>query len=71
FDDTDGVEDTKSRGFVTSVVHSPTLDATIGLAYVRTALTEPGSRVHTGDGVRAEVVAAPFVPTAFPPVAKP
>lgn len=63
--------DAKAKGFVTSVVHSPTLNATIGLGYARTELAEPGSRVRAGDGVHAEVVAIPFVPTAFPPVAKP
>ncbi len=67
-------DDGKAKGFVTSVVHSPTLDATIALAYARTALTAPGSRVRvdTPDGpASAEVVETPFVPTAFAKVTAP
>ena len=67
-------DDGKAKGFVTSIAHSPTLDATIALAYVRTALTASGSRVRvdTTHGVAcAEVVETPFVPTAFAKVTAP
>jgi folate-binding protein YgfZ len=71
----DGADDDgKAKGFVTSVAHSPTLDATIALAYARTALTAPGSRVRveSPDGAAtAEVVETPFVPTAFAKVTAP
>ena len=51
--------DGKEVGDLTSVVDSPRFGA-IGLAYVRTAAVEPGTRVEAGD-VTAEVVALPFV----------
>jgi folate-binding protein YgfZ len=71
----DGDEDDgRAKGFVTSVAHSPTVGAMIALAYARTALTAPGSRVRvdTPNGpVSAEVVETPFVPTAFAKVTVP
>ncbi len=53
----------KEVGWVTSTTFAPTLAKQIALGYVRTAVTEPGSRVQieTSDGrVGATVVQLPF-----------
>jgi len=52
--------DGRKAGAVTSIAHSPTLDAPIALAIVRRAHAEPGSEVDV-DGTAAQVVELPFV----------
>ncbi|MBT3271161.1 folate-binding protein YgfZ [Candidatus Poribacteria bacterium] len=62
-------DDSKARGFVTSLAHSPTLGAMIGLGYARTQFAEAGSRLRAAaaDGFAwVEVVPTPFVPSPFP-----
>jgi glycine cleavage system aminomethyltransferase T len=49
----------KEAGDLTSVVESPRAGP-IALAYVRTAAAVPGTVLHAGDGVEAEVVELPF-----------
>ena len=54
----------KAKGEVTSVAHSPTLNAMIGLGYVHIDLETPGTRVEArwaSERVGAEVVALPHV----------
>jgi folate-binding protein YgfZ len=54
----------RKAGHVTSAVHSPTLERTIALVYLRRECWEPGTlvRISSGPGaVEAEVVALPFV----------
>ncbi len=53
------MRDGKEAGDLTSATVSPRFGA-IGLAYVRTASAEPGTKVAVGDGIEAEVVALPF-----------
>ncbi|MAF09343.1 glycine cleavage system protein T [Candidatus Poribacteria bacterium] len=67
-------DDGKAQGFVTSVAHSPTLDAAIGLGYARTQFAEVGSRLRVAaaqGSAWAEVVSTPFVPSPFPQVQAP
>ena len=53
--------DGREVGNVTSAVYSPILGHGIALAYVRTAFTAPGTRLHFGDGPStADVVELPF-----------
>jgi len=57
------IEDNQSAGRVTSVRFSPTLNKTIGLAWVPAAKTTPGERFFircNGDDVPAVVAALPF-----------
>jgi tRNA-modifying protein YgfZ len=49
----------KEMGDLTSAVDSPRFGP-IGLAYVRSAVAEPGTELEVADGVRAEVVELPF-----------
>lgn len=49
----------KEVGSITSAAHSPRYGS-IGLAYIRTAQAEPGTRLQAADGSRAEVVELPF-----------
>lgn len=56
----------KNVGMVTSGSFGPTCAANIGLAYVSSALTAPGTQLEIeihGRRARAEVVKRPFVPT--------
>jgi folate-binding protein YgfZ len=62
-------EDTAKRsGWVTSAAYSPTLDAVIGLGYVRVEQLEEATRLaakHAAGWIAAQVVETPFVvPTA-------
>lgn len=50
----------RSVGTVTSVAHSPALNAPVALAIIKRPHNEPGSAVKAG-GVKAEVVGLPFV----------
>ncbi len=51
--------DGKAAGDLTSAALSPRFGP-IGLAYVRTAASAPGSCVSTADGIQAEIVELPF-----------
>ncbi|MDE0187259.1 MAG: aminomethyltransferase family protein [Candidatus Poribacteria bacterium] len=54
----------KEVGWITSAVNSPTLGETVGMGYVRTALTDAGSdvEVETPSGrAKATVVLLPFI----------
>jgi len=57
------VKDGAEIGFVTSAAPSPTVGANIGLAYVPTALSEVGTRIHIdirGRAAEAEIIPTPF-----------
>ena len=57
------LSDNQVVGFVTSGGYSPTLDRNIGLGYVSSSLSSPGSELSIdirGKLVRAEVVETPF-----------
>lgn len=49
----------KEVGTLTSAAHSPRYGA-IGLAYIRTAQAEPGTRLQAADGIGVEVIELPF-----------
>jgi len=51
----------RQAGVVTSVAHSPSLDAGIALAIIKRPHNAPGTTVHIGD-LPATVVALPIVP---------
>ncbi len=56
----------KEVGYITSVVHSPRLQAQIALGYVRKEVNQLGTRLSVGSALveaSAEVVSIPFVPT--------
>ncbi len=53
--------DGREVGAITSSAVSEALGRSIALGYLKRDFTEPGTRVSTGDGRAAEVVALPFV----------
>jgi glycine cleavage system T protein len=56
--------DGNAVGEVTSACVSPSLQKTIGLAYIRREHLEPGTRLQTSSGAAAEVTALPFYHSA-------
>ena len=52
-------------GYMTSGGFSPSLKASIGMAYIDSALTEPGTKINVnvrGKNIAAEVASLPFIP---------